>query len=271
MLLEPVGEALVQLGARRLRERVVGGVADQEVAEAERRPRPASCGRSGRTSSLRTSAASRGVTSRLLRRERLHGAAVEELALDRAALEHPALGLVELVEPRRQQRLERRRHLDLAAVRVGRARPSPSRRAGCRRRRGRSARAARPATASPTSASASSAGERLEPQRRPASAGRRSSSSGRAMQSEQERRAGREQRDVLDQVEERLLAPLDVVEARRRAAPASSSSLRNAQAISSAPAQRLALAEQRADRRRGRCVVGQRVRAASPPRPPASR
>ena len=34
--LEPVGEALVQLGARRLRQRVVGGVADQQVAEAER-------------------------------------------------------------------------------------------------------------------------------------------------------------------------------------------------------------------------------------------
>ena len=36
MLFEPVGEALVQLGAGRLRQRVVGGVADQQVAEAER-------------------------------------------------------------------------------------------------------------------------------------------------------------------------------------------------------------------------------------------
>ena len=34
-LLEPAGEALVQLGADRLRQRVVGGVADQQVAEAE--------------------------------------------------------------------------------------------------------------------------------------------------------------------------------------------------------------------------------------------
>ena len=33
--LEPGGEALVQLGPGRLRQRVVGGVADQQVAEAE--------------------------------------------------------------------------------------------------------------------------------------------------------------------------------------------------------------------------------------------
>ena len=33
---EPVGEALVQLGARLLRQRVVRGVADQQVAEPER-------------------------------------------------------------------------------------------------------------------------------------------------------------------------------------------------------------------------------------------
>ena len=35
VLFQPGGEALVQLGAGRLRERVVGGVADQQVAEAE--------------------------------------------------------------------------------------------------------------------------------------------------------------------------------------------------------------------------------------------
>ena len=52
---------------------------------------------------------------RLLGCQCLHGAAVEDLALDRAALEHPPLGRVELVEPRRQQRLQRRRHLDLAS------------------------------------------------------------------------------------------------------------------------------------------------------------
>ena len=44
---------------------------------------PASCALSGRTSSLRTRAVSRVVELRLLRRERLDGAVVEDLALDR--------------------------------------------------------------------------------------------------------------------------------------------------------------------------------------------
>ena len=35
VLLQPGGEALVQLRARRLRQRVVGSVPDQQVAEAE--------------------------------------------------------------------------------------------------------------------------------------------------------------------------------------------------------------------------------------------
>ena len=35
MLVQPVGEALVEVGADRLRQRLVGGVADQQVAEAE--------------------------------------------------------------------------------------------------------------------------------------------------------------------------------------------------------------------------------------------
>ena len=42
--------------------------------------------------------------------------------------------------------------------------------------------------------------------------GRRSASSGRADADQEHRRARREQRDLLDEVEERLLAPLDVVE-----------------------------------------------------------
>ncbi len=41
---------------------------------------------------------------------------VEHLAFDRAALEHGPLRRVELVEARREQRLERRRHLDLAVA-----------------------------------------------------------------------------------------------------------------------------------------------------------
>ena len=61
VLLEPVGEPLVQVGADGLRQRLVRGVADQQVAEAEgllvRELRVGS----GRTSSLRTSAISRAV------------------------------------------------------------------------------------------------------------------------------------------------------------------------------------------------------------------
>jgi hypothetical protein len=54
---------------------------------------------------------------RLLRAKRLDSAAVEDLALDRTAFEHPALRLVELVEPRRQKRLQCRRHSDLRIFR----------------------------------------------------------------------------------------------------------------------------------------------------------
>ena len=95
--------------------------------------------------------------------------------------------------------------------------------AGCRPRRGRSARAAPPGRPAGSSVVHVARGERLEPQRRPATAGGARASSGRAMQRTRIGGAGREQRDLLDQVEERLLAPLDVVEhdhQRRRAARA---------------------------------------------------
>ena len=96
-LLQPAGEALVQLRPGGFRERVVGGVADQQVAEAEA---VLACElRLVGTDQL--PADERGQARRhlrLLRCERLHGAAVEDLALDRAALEHPPLGRVELVE-----------------------------------------------------------------------------------------------------------------------------------------------------------------------------
>ena len=107
-LLQPAGEALVQLRPGRLRERVVGGVTDQQVAEAEA---VLACElRLVGTDQL--PADERGQTRRhlrLLRCERLHGAAVEDLALDRATLEHPPLGRVELVEACREQQAQARR------------------------------------------------------------------------------------------------------------------------------------------------------------------
>ena len=115
VLVEPVGEPGMQVGADRLGECVVGGVADQQVTEAiavvarelsavgTHELAPHECGEPGRD-------------LRLLGSERLHAAAVEDLALDGAALEHPALGLVELVEAGRQQRLQRGRHVDVAIL-----------------------------------------------------------------------------------------------------------------------------------------------------------
>ena len=87
-------------GARRRRRRGSAG------GGSGSRPRRANCaGRDG-SARRRTSAARRGVTWVSSGAERLHGAAVEDLALDRAALEHPPLGRVELVEAGREQRLQ---------------------------------------------------------------------------------------------------------------------------------------------------------------------
>ena len=116
MLVEPVGEAGVQVGADRLGEGVVGGVADQQVAEAVAVV-ARELGAVGPDELVAHERGEPGRDLRLLGGERLDGAAVEDLTLDRAALEHPALRLVELVEPGRQQRLQRRRHLDLRAPR----------------------------------------------------------------------------------------------------------------------------------------------------------
>src|SRR3954454_25005437 len=106
----------MEVGPERLRERVVGRVADQQVTEAV----AVVAGELSAVGANELVAYERSEPGRdlcLLRGERLDGAAVEDLALDRTALEPPALRLVELVEPRRQKRLQRRRHLDLRILR----------------------------------------------------------------------------------------------------------------------------------------------------------
>ena len=207
MLLEPLGEAAVQFGAGRLRERVVGGVADQEVAEAvcvlAAAARPV--GTDEIAPHERREARCHLV---LLRCERLHRAAVEELPFDRAALEHPPLRLVELVEPRGEQRPQRRRHLDLsvsaasAAISVRKSGLPPE----ARTIRSRSL--VRHAVAESASASSAGSGSSRSAAGQPGA--------GRAAPAAPCRGAGaarrREQRRRLDQVEECLLAPLDVVE-----------------------------------------------------------
>ena len=99
VLLQPGCEALVELGAGRFRQRVVGGVADQQVAEAE----AVLAGELRLVGPDQLLAHERGQARRhlgLLGCERLDGAAVEDLALDRAPLEHAPLGRLELVEAR---------------------------------------------------------------------------------------------------------------------------------------------------------------------------
>src|SRR5205823_14776045 len=95
--LEPPRESLVQLRPRSLRQRVVGRVADEKVAEAEailaRKLRR--LGPDQRSADERREAPGH---VRFFGRERLDRPAVEELALDRAALQHAPLGRIELVE-----------------------------------------------------------------------------------------------------------------------------------------------------------------------------
>ena len=92
---------------------------------------PANSARSGRISSLRASASSREGTfgrSRL-GRQRRHGARVEDLALDRPALDHRALLGVQPVQAGGEQELDRRRHRDVArGPRPARHAPSSNRR-----------------------------------------------------------------------------------------------------------------------------------------------
>ncbi len=227
MLLEPVREALVQVGPGRLRQRVVRGVPDQEVPEAERIVLRQRRGR--RPHELLSDEAHQLCGDRrVVGRERLHCAAVEDLPLDGAALERASLADRQLVEPRSEQRLDRRRDGDLAHRRESCTIASicstksglPSA-ASAIRSRMPSASSAAPSRRS-ISSSVSLLGQRLEQHggrvqlaaapRRPKLEQLRS----RAAQHEQ-RRIARPVGDVLDQIEERRLGPLQVVEVRRRA------------------------------------------------------
>ncbi len=196
---------------------------------------------------------------RLLRRERLHGAVVEDLALDRAPFEHASLGGLELVEACGQQRLQGGRDDDLAVGLVGDRQHLLDEERVAAGGPSDPLRAAAPARRSAEQLVDVLVAQRLEPQRdRPGGAALDQLRPRQAEQ--QDRRARGEERDVLDQVEQGLLAPVDVVEHddQRRRTAACSSVLRNAQAISSAVDVDLRLADQRADRRRGGLVGGGR-------------
>jgi len=186
-LFEPEGEACVQFRPDRLGERVIGGVSDQQVAETKRvlawELRPV---RSDQLLPYQSAKAGRHVGR--FRSKRLDCAAVEHLTLDRAALEHASLRFVELVKTGRQQRLDRRRHRNLAVARFLRQRQHllheerVSAGRGADPATGRSS--ASPRTVRKRSVSAGVSGSSSEvvalsfP---PAQPGRRSSSSGRAI------------------------------------------------------------------------------------------
>jgi hypothetical protein len=135
---------------------------------------------------------------------------VEDLSLDRSALEDPTLWRIELVETCGQQRLQSRRHHDLA-VRVGGNGDHllcEQRVTACHLHNSPTKLIRHPVADESFDINV---GERFQLQsRRPARPSLEQLGPGHAQQ--QDRSTRREQRDVLDQIEERLLAPLDVVE-----------------------------------------------------------
>jgi hypothetical protein len=147
---------------------------------------------------------------RLLGCERLHGALVEDLSLDRAPLEHAPLACLQLIQARAEQRLQRGWH-DHVTLRL------PGHRHHLLDEERVSARSANDLVAQ---FAWDPLGDQLvdvlvaqwieSKRHRP---GRTALGQLRPRHAKhQDRRARGQQRDVLDQVEERLLAPLDVVE-----------------------------------------------------------
>jgi hypothetical protein len=114
---EPVGERFVELGASLLGQRVIGGVADEEVAEAEcflvrvrRMVRPNHLFAHEREEVRCHVFPFRGW------REILHGAPMEDLTFDGAAADHVALARTEPVKPGLEERLDRGWYDDVGAT-----------------------------------------------------------------------------------------------------------------------------------------------------------
>ena len=216
-LFEPEGEACVQFRPDRLGERVIGGVSDQQVAETKRvlawELRPV---RSDQLLPYKSAKAGRHVGR--FRSKRLDCAAVEHLTLDRAALEHASLRFVELVKTGRQQRLDRRRHRNLAVARFLRQRQHL-----LHEERVSAGRGADPATGrvvSLTKDGQKAVGlggrERLEQRGRGVELPARPAwpavkQLGPRHTQKQHRRVTAHVRDVLDEIQERLLGPLKIV------------------------------------------------------------
>ena len=221
---EPRRDLLVQRRARPLRHRLVDGVADQaavepeRVADGERRPRRLD-------QLLADELAQRSCSSvaRRFRRELGQRRRPELLAHDRRMLEHRELIRFEAIESRGEERLDRRRDRDrrrvsrrvcIATICSRKNGLPPAASAMRARRRGSSA---APSSRLSTSASDSAAPSGLSAQRRDVAAGagevRPLVEQLRTRKAEQQdRRVERPVDDVLDEIEERRLGPVQVVE-----------------------------------------------------------
>ena len=104
----------MQVGPARLGRRVVRGVADEQVAEAEAVSPNVSLLGCDELLANQPGEARRHL--RLVGDECLDGPTVKDLALDRCALEHGPLGLLEPVQAGRQEHLQRRRDDYLAVA-----------------------------------------------------------------------------------------------------------------------------------------------------------
>ncbi len=258
VLLQPARETRVQLCTGRLRQRLVGGVAQQQVTEAE-----AVVAREQR--SLRPDqllADERRQARRHLRlhgSERLHRAPVEDLSLDRAALEDAPLGCVELIEARCEQRPKGGRDHDL----FNRLVDHRQHLADEERIPARGTSDALPELAGKLGRDELVDGvvaERLEAKcDRPGRAAL--DEVGTRHADEQNRCARGEERDVLDQVAKGLLTRLDVIEHDHDWSLRRGMVQRLAEGPGDLVCRRhgLALAEQRTDRRRGGRLRRQRV------------
>ncbi len=131
---QPSREPLVQVRSLFLRHGLVGGVADQEVPEAEG-VLPHEFGAVGADELLACQGEEAGthLCAEHLRGERRHRPSVEDLPLHRASLDHRAFLGIQAVEPRGKEELDRRRHREVGQI-VNRA-PGHRPRTAARRRR----------------------------------------------------------------------------------------------------------------------------------------
>jgi hypothetical protein len=197
---------------------LVGCIADQEVAEPEGiLARELRLVRADELLANERHEASRQLGP--VGSERLDGSAVEDPALDCTALEHVPLGHVELVEPGCEQCLDRWRHRELRASRIAHERHHllDEERVALGRIRDlrpqlvvRGAKRVEQTVRLVTRQRLEQDGRRV--QLSPAPALAPVEQLGARHAEHEEGRVPREVRDVLDQVEERLLGPMDVVE-----------------------------------------------------------